>query len=132
MNSQLLFLTLCIPIRIIFALLPNYKLIEKYIPIKLNKKLFYQVVGIMFLGIAIGFLYLYFTNERLNAPEAGGKTWWHNLRLLHGLLYLCASIYILWNINNINLIRYASIPLIIDVIVGLLSFINHRYLKFIR
>jgi hypothetical protein len=132
MNSQLLFLTLCIPIRIIFALLPNYKLIEKYIPIKLNKKLFYQVVGIMFLGIAIGFLYLYFTNERLNAPEAGGKTWWHNLRLLHGLLYLCASIYILWNINNINLIRYASIPLIIDVIVGLLSFINYRYLKVIR
>lgn len=132
MNSQLLFLTLCIPLRIIFALLPNYKLIEKYIPIKLNKKLFYQVVGIIFLCIAVGFLYLYFTNERLNAPEAGGKTWWHNLRLLHGLLYLCASIYILWNINNINLIRYASIPLIIDVIVGLLSFINYRYLKVIR
>lgn len=132
MKPQLLFLTLCIPIRIIFALLPNYKLIEKYIPIKLNKKLFYQVVGIIFLCIAVGFLYLYFTNERLNAPEAGGKTWWHNLRLLHGLLYLCASIYILWNINNINLIRYASIPLIIDVIVGLLSFINYRYLKIIR
>ena len=132
MNSQLLFLTLCIPMRIIFALLPNYKLIEKYIPIKLNKKLFYQVVGIIFLGISIGFLYLYFTNERLNAPEAGGKTWWHNLRLLHGLLYLCASIYILWNINNINLIRYASIPLVIDVIVGILSFINFRYLKVIR
>lgn len=132
MNSQLLFLTLCIPLRIIFALLPNYKLIEKYIPIKLNKKLFYQVVGIIFLCIAVGFLYLYFTNERLNAPEAGGKTWWHNLRLLHGLLYLCASIYILWNINNINLIRYASIPLIIDVIIGLLSFINYRYLKVIR
>lgn len=132
MNSQLLFLTLCIPIRIIFALLPNYKFIEKYIPIKLNKKLFYQVVGIIFLCIAVGFLYLYFTNKRLNAPEAGGKTWWHNLRLLHGLLYLCASIYILWNINNISLIKYASIPLLIDVIVGILSFINYRYLKVIR
>ena len=132
MNSQLLFLTLCIPLRIIFALLPNYKLIEKYIPIKLNKKLFYQVVGIIFMCIAVGFLYLYFTNERLNAREAGGNTWWHNLRLLHGLLYLCASIYILWNINNINLIRYASIPLVIDVIVGILSFINYRYLKVIR
>ena len=132
MSSELLFLTLCIPLRIIFALLPNYKIIEKYIPIKMNKKLFYQVVGIIFLCIAVGFLYLYFTNERLNAREAGGKTWWHNLRLLHGLLYLCASIYILWNINNINLIRYASIPLVIDVIVGILSFINYRYLKVIR
>ena len=67
MSPELLFFTLCIPLRIIFALLPNYKLIEKYIPIKMNKKLFYQVVGIIFLCIAFGLLYLYFTNERLYA-----------------------------------------------------------------
>ena len=128
MNSQLLFLTLCIPIRIIFALLPNYKIIEKYIPIKMNKKLFYQVVGIIFMCIAVGFLYLYFTNKRLNAPEAGGKTWWHNLRLLHGLLYLCASLYILWNVNDLEKIKLASLPLTIDVLVGLGAFFNYRYL----
>lgn len=97
----------------------------------MNKKLFYEVVGLIFLCISVGFLYLYFTNERLNATEAGGKTWWHNFRLLHGLLYLCASIYVLWNINNIDLIRYASIPLVIDVIIGLFFFINYRYLKII-
>ncbi len=128
MSSELLFFTLCIPIRIIFALLPNYKLIEKYIPIKLNKKIFYQVVGIIFLCIAVGFLYLYFTNERLNAREAGGKTWWHNLRLLHGLLYLCASLYILWNVNDLEKIKLASLPLAIDVLVGLGAFFRHRYL----
>ena len=127
MNSIFLFMLFCIPIRIILTLLPNYELIKKYIPIK-NIKIFYQVLGIIFLCISIGFLYLYFTNSRLKAPEAGGLTWWHNLRLLHGLLYLCASIYILYNINDIQLIKYASIPLLFDVILGLLSFINYRLL----
>lgn len=128
MNSRLLFLTMCIPLRVIFALLPNYNLIKK-IGIKFNPKIFYTLYALILLVISFGFLYLYFTNSRLNAPEAGGKTWWYNLRLLHGMLYLCATIYILWNINNLEMIKYASLPLILDVIVGLCSFINHRYLK---
>ena len=128
MNSQLLFLTMCIPLRIIFALLPNYNLI-KMIGINFNPKIFYILYGLVLLAISFGFLYLYFLNKRLDAQEAGGKTWWHNLRLLHGMLYLCASIYILWNINNLEMIRYASLPLVLDVIIGLGSFINHRYLK---
>ena len=47
--------------------------------------------------------------------EAGGYTWWHQLRLFHGLIYLCASIYILYNLQNKDFIKYASIPLFIDV-----------------
>ena len=127
MNSQLLFLTMCIPTRIIFALLPNYNLVKK-LNLNVNPKLFYTIVGLVFLAIAIGFLYLYFTNERLNASEAGGYTWWHNLRLLHGLLYLCASLYILWNVNDLEKIKLASLPLAIDVLVGLGAFFRHRYL----
>ena len=128
MNSQLLFLTMCIPLRVIFALLPNYNLLKK-IGLNFNPKIFYVFFGLILLIISIGFIYLYFTNKRLNAPEAGGKTWWHDLRLLHGMLYLCASIYILWNINDLKMIRYASLPLMIDVVIGFGSFINHRYKK---
>ncbi len=127
MNSQLLFLTMCIPLRIIFALLPNYDLVKRF-NFNINPKLFYTIVGLVFLAISIGFLYLYFTNKRLNAPEAGGRTWWHNLRLLHGLLYLCASLYILWNVNDLEKIKLASLPLTIDVLLGLGVFFRHRYL----
>ena len=127
MNSQLLFLLMCIPTRIIFALLPNYDLVKR-LNFNINPKLFYTIVGLVFLAISIGFLYLYFTNKRLNAPEAGGRTWWHNLRLLHGLLYLCASLYILWNVNDLEKIKLASLPLTIDVLVGLGAFFRHMYL----
>ena len=127
MNSQLLFLTMCIPTRIIFALLPNYNLVKK-LNFNVNPKLFYTIVGLVFLAIAIVFLHLYFTNERLNASEAGGYTWWHNLRLLHGLLYLCASLYILWNVNDLEKIKLASLPLAIDVLVGLGAFFRQRYI----
>ena len=127
MNSQLLFLTMCIPLRIIFALLPNYDLVKRF-NFNINPKLFYTIVGLVFLAISIGFLYLYFTNKTLNAPEAGGRTWWHNLRLLHGLLYLCASLYILWNVNDLEKIKLASLPLTIDVLLGLGVFFRHRYL----
>ena len=60
MNSQLLFLTMCIPLRIIFALLPNYDLVKRF-NFNINPKLFYTIVGLVFLAISIGFLYLYFT-----------------------------------------------------------------------
>ena len=60
------------------------------------------------------------TNGRLNAPEGGGVTWWKNLRLLHGSLFICAAIYA-FNKDN-----YAYIPLLIDPIVGLFSFIMKK------
>jgi hypothetical protein len=45
----------------------------------------------MFLLIGLGFLSLYATNSRLNAPEGGGVTWWAPYRVVHGLLYLAAA-----------------------------------------
>ena len=55
-------------------------------------------------------LYLYFIKGRMNAPEGGGTTWWANYRLIHGLLYICASIYLLQEE------RLAWIPLTMDVL----------------
>lgn len=111
-NRVIYFISLCIPLRIIISLLPLY-MPENY--------LFYM--GLITLIPSFVFLYLYFFNKRLNAFEAGGKTWWSNLRLIHGLLYLCASIYLLQSK------RLAFIPFIADVIIGLLSFLfEHKYL----
>lgn len=131
LSSKILFLLFCFPSRLIIAILPNQKLLNNifsYFNIKINYNYFYLIFGLILLAMSIGFLYLYFFNKRLKANEAGGKTWWHNLRLFHGLMYLCASIYILKNIGNYKLIKYATIPLSVDIIVGLISFINYRFI----
>lgn len=109
-NSILYFLLGCIPIRILIAALPTI-IDHNYLP----------YFGFLLLMPAIGFLTLYFSNLRLTANEAGGKTWWAEFRLIHGLLYLCAAIYALQSK------MIAWIPLVIDVVFGFLSFITHHY-----
>lgn len=103
----MLFLLGCIPIRILLAILvKNYP----------NK-----LIALPLLIIAIGFIYLYITNSRLNAPEATNNiTWWANMRIYHGLLYLMSGILIL--LNN----KYAYIPLAVDVLFGLFLYIQRN------
>lgn len=97
-----LFFSVCIPIRLLLV----------YLASTLNKNNL-RFLGILLLVIALGFLYLYFANKRLNAAEAtGGVTWWSEYRLIHGLLYLCAAIYAFQGKNT------AWIPLLIDVGLG--------------
>jgi hypothetical protein len=102
---NLLFLFGCIPVRLLLAYL-GATLNQEYLP----------YFGALLLVMSLGFLTLYFTNGRLNAPEAGGKTWWANLRLIHGLLYLAAAIYAIQKTN------VAWIPLSIDVLFGLFAY----------
>ena len=111
----ILFLFLCIPARLIIALgsmyIPTYVL--KY-------------YSILLLIIALSFLYLYISNKRLNAPEAGGITWWKDYRLLIGALYLVAAIYSFQ--GKRELIKY---PLLMDILLGLFIFFNN-HLKFLK
>jgi hypothetical protein len=109
-KRTLLFLLACIPARIILAALPFY-IDPSYLP----------YYGLLLLLPTLGFLYLYFNHLRLDAIESGGYTWWADYRLIHGLLYLCASIYALQ--EKI----LAWVPLTIDVILGLVLFVI-RYL----
>lgn len=104
------FLLGCIPVRVLLVLLAYY-LPERYL----------RYYGMLLAIPSIGFLYLYFSKKRLDAREAGGKTWWANLRLIHGALYATASIYALQSSRNV------WIPLLIDVFFGLLVFLNHRF-----
>jgi hypothetical protein len=110
-NSINLFLLACIPLRLIIALIPLY----------IEKNLLFYYSFILFL-IGLSFLYLFFTNKRQNAFEAGGHTWWAKYRIIHGILYLIAGYYAYYQNRN------AWIPLIIDVIFGLFLFIQKRFL----
>lgn len=106
------FLFGCIPARLLLVFIPLY--IAKH-------WLFYY--GILLLVIGISFLYLFFTNSRLGAFEAGGKTWWANYRIIHGLLYSFAAILAMQ--KN----RYASMPLFIDVMIGFFLFMKQHYIQ---
>jgi hypothetical protein len=108
-QSKTLFLLGCIPVRTLLTYLaykiPNVHVL--FLPLFL---------------IGVSFVYLYFFNKRLNAPEAGGKTWWKNLRPIHGLFYIIAAIYALKGNNNMT-----SLFLGLDVVLGLSAFLLHHY-----
>jgi hypothetical protein len=71
---------------------------------------------------AIGFFYLFLSGSRKTGEEVfGNKIWWNNLRPLHGLLYF------LFAYNAINGNKYAWKFLLIDVIIGLISFLSYHY-----
>lgn len=106
----LLFLLVCIPVRIILALIPLY--------IDSDRLPYY---GGILLILAIGLLFLYFNKLRLHAREGGGQTWWSEYRLLHGGLFLTAAIY------SFQKKRVASVPMAIDVGMGLVMFILHHW-----
>jgi hypothetical protein len=71
---------------------------------------------------AIGFAYIYLTDSRKTGPEVfGEKIWWNNLRPIHSLLYF------LFAYNAINGNKNSWIYLLIDVCIGLTSFIYEHY-----
>ncbi len=106
MNRVLAFLFLCIPARILIAMG------AKFVP-----DAYLNVYALFLLAIGLSFLYLYFTNSRLNAPEAGGKTWWAKYRIIIGLLYITAAIYAFQGKRDL-----IWIPLAMDIIFGLVIF----------
>jgi len=81
-----------------------------------------KYMGYLSLLPAIGFFYLFFTGSRKTGAEVfGDKIWWTNLRPVHGLMYL------LFSYNAINCNPNAWIYLLVDVIIGLISFLSFHY-----
>ena len=101
----------CIPVRILLAaslfVMPEAQL---------------TVASTILGAIGISFAALYIFKLRMNAPEGGGKTWWNHLRPLHAVLYLLAAHFLLTG-NRL----YASMALIIDVIVGLAAWRDNSF-----
>lgn len=81
-------------------------------------------MGLIALGPMLGFLYIYFTKSRNTGAEVfGGKIWWNFMRPIHALLYLTFSVLAFQKSN------FAWIPLLIDVVIGLLAFLNYHYFE---
>jgi hypothetical protein len=109
----LLFLIGCIGVRSLFVLIAKY-IDTKYLP----------YLGYLALLPAIGFIYIFLTGSRKTGPETfGDKIWWNNLRPIH------ATLYILFAYNAIIGNKQAWIYLLVDVLIGLISFLVHHYLK---
>ena len=86
-------------------------------------KTYLRYMGYLAILPAIGFFYLFITDSRKTGPEVfGDKIWWNNLRPIHGLMYA------LFAYHAINGNDFAWIYLLIDVIIGLISFLSfHIY-----
>lgn len=108
-TRSLLFLIGCIGVRSFLVYLAK-TLSQKYL----------NYMAYICLIIGITFIYLYASNSRQTAPEAGGKVWWNNVRPIHGILYL------LFAMSVFNHNKKAWIYLLIDVILGLLFYLNHK------
>lgn len=107
MNSKLLFLIGCLPVRIGMVLLLRY-IPKKYLPI----------FAWIALVIAIGFMVSY--NRRMKGVETNNKPiWWNQIRPIHASLYFLTFVYALQRKS------YCWIPLAIDVAIGFLVFVIH-------
>jgi hypothetical protein len=90
-----------------------------YLAYNVNK-FWLKVMGYVAILPAIGFFYYFFIGTR-KIGAFGEKAWWKNLRPVHGSLYL------LFAYNAINGNKFAWIYLLLDVIIGLVSFLIFHY-----
>ena len=79
-------------------------------------------LGYLALYPAISFTYIFVTGSRKTGPEVfGEKIWWNNLRPIHALLYSLFAYNVITGNHN------AWIFLLIDVILGLTSFLIYHF-----
>jgi hypothetical protein len=110
----LLFLIGCIGIRSLFVIIARY----------INTK-YLKFLGYLALVPAIGFIYIYLTGTRKTGAEVfGEKIWWNNLRPIHSILYF------LFAYNAIIGNKQSWIYLLVDVLIGLISFLIYHYVNY--
>ena len=107
----ILFLIGCIGTRTLFVYLA-----------KNANRTYLQYMGYLSILPAIGFFYLFLSGSRKTGPEVfGDKIWWNDLRPIHGLIYF------LFAYNAIKGNNFAWLYLLVDVIIGLISFLIFHY-----
>jgi len=112
----LLFLIGCIGTRTLFIYIAK-NIYNEYLP----------YLGYLAMVPAIGFIYIYLTNSRQTGAEVfGEKIWWNNIRPIHGLLYG------MFAYNAIKQNSGAYKYLLVDVIIGLISFLMHHKITLIK
>ena len=112
-QRMLLFLIGCIGVRSLFVIIAKY----------INRQ-YLKYLGYLALLPAIGFMYIYLTGSRKTGAETfGQKIWWNDLRPIHSMLYF------LFAYNAIIGNTQAWIYLLVDVLLGLISFLIHHYVN---
>tara|TARA_B100001758_G_C18410114_1_gene615020 strand:+ start:3131 stop:3505 length:375 start_codon:yes stop_codon:yes gene_type:complete len=107
----LAFLLLCIPMRIIFALVAKY-INNDYLP----------YLGFLAIMPAIGFSYIFIFGKRKKGGETfGQKIWWNHLRPIHALLYALFAYLAINKNKNSHFVLFA------DVFIGFVSFLHYHY-----
>ena len=107
----LLFLVLCIGLRSSFVYLA-----------KNASANYLQIMGYVALLPAMGFAYIFLTNSRKTGGEVfGDKIWWNYLSPVHSLLYFLFAIF------AINKSQHSWKFLLVDVLIGLISFLYNHY-----
>jgi hypothetical protein len=107
----LLFLFPCILSRLFLAYLANFL-----------TGMFSLLLSFLLFIIGSGFLIIYFTGMRKTGLETGGKPiWWNNIRPIHGLFYICASLLLFYGHRC-----WSSKLLIIDTLFGLSAFLIYH------
>jgi hypothetical protein len=99
---------ICILVRSIFVLLAY----------KLTKDAVYYMAFPAAI-ISIGFIISFINFNGSGNGVFGGEIWWNNLRLVHGIIYGIFA-YMAVNYN-----KFAYRPLMVDIIIGAVSFIAH-------
>jgi len=115
-----LFLIGCIGLRLSLAFFV-YKLAQTS-----SKDFYRKLFAVVTILIGLSFVILYVGNLRQHALEAGGITWWNNLRPVHGILWLFAGAALLCPRKNIQ--NLAWIILVLDAMIGLGAWFKHRVL----
>ena len=107
----LAFLVGCIGLRSLFVVAVK-KIPVKYLP----------YLGLLALIPIIGWLNILFFNPRTKGPETfGAKIWWGPIRPIHVINYTIFAI-LAFKKN-----KYAYVPLLADVILGLVAFLVYHY-----
>lgn len=106
-----LFLFVCIPIRISLAFAA-----------KVASPCFLKFLGFIGFMLSGSFFYLYLSGKRKTGFETfGAPIWWNFLRPVHGILYF------LFSVSAIQSQSCAYLYLVVDVIVGFVSFIIFHF-----
>ena len=69
-------------------------------------------------AVAAGFITMNLINRTKGA--FGQKVWWRKYRIIH------ASLYLMFALLALNMNKNSYVPLVIDALLGLIFFINHR------
>ena len=78
-----------------------------------------SIIGLI---LCLNWFRIYFMHPRNTGPEVfGGEIWWDHLRPVHAIMHG------LFGVMAYKKSKYAYIPLVIDVGIGLGSFLNYHY-----